>query len=237
MRTKGLMMKTIKTIQKIIFSSLLPLALLGITVQTQAQESVAPKAKKAPKQFYAGWYMRIRASAVTSSGREFHHDTAGVFGELVQSRFGKDRHDIASYGAATFQVVFPHYDWEALSGDYWSDYRKYRADIADRRAVYTFQIRNQNTVDLSSASLKLFVDEAQNVNFYRENGQVKYVETDTNLQMIEKFTLVDVDNNRTYAMDELENADLSMQSLHTRTFRLIRGEVRNKDFDPVAKPQ
>lgn len=237
MRIKGKEMKAIITmIQKLTLVVLMSIAFCGVSVQAKSQESVASKAKKAPKQQYAGWYMRIRASAVTSSGREFHHDTAGVFGELVHSRYKKDRHDIESYGATTFQVVFPHYDWEALSGDYWSDYRKYSAGKADARAVYTFQVRNQNTVDLSSASLKLFVDDAQNVNFYRENGQVKYVETDTNAQMIEKFTLVDVDNNRTYAMEELENAELSMEGLHTRTFRLVRGAVSNKDFSPVVKP-
>lgn len=230
-------MKKMKTIQQLTLSALLPLALLGESVQAKSQESVAPKVKKAPKQFYAGWYMRIRASAMTSIGREFHHDSAGVFGELVQSKDKNDRHDIASYGAATFQVVFPHYDWEELSGDYWSDYRPYRVDKADRRAVYTFQIRNQNTVDLSNASLKLFIDEAQNVNFYKENGQVTYVETNTNAKMFEKFTLVDVDNQRTYAIDELENADFSMEGLHTRTFRMVRGEVRKKDFDPVVKSQ
>jgi hypothetical protein len=236
MQIKGNEMKTITMIQKLTLTALVSFAFCSVSVQAETQESVAPKAKKAPKQFYAGWYMRIRASAVNSDGREFHHHTAGVFGELVQSSYKKDRHDIESYGAATFQVVFTHYDWEELSGDYWSDYRKYRADKADARAVYTFQVRNQNTVDLSNASLKLLVDEAQNVNFYREQGQVKYVETDINAQLSEKFTLVDVDNKRTYAMDEFENADLTMEGLHTRTFRLIRGEVRNKDFDPVVKP-
>ncbi len=181
--------------------------------------------------------MRIKAS-VTNDGIVYSHNTAGVFGELQESIDGKDRHDIPAYSAAVFQVVFPHYDWEEDSGDYWSDYRIWEKSRADTRVVYTFLLRNQKTVDLSNASLRLFVDPPQNVNYIKDkDGNIKYIESDKEPEKLHDFTLVDVDNHQTYAMDELENANLSMDGNHTRTFRLVRGSVADEDFDPIAKPE
>ena len=115
------------------------------TVQTthKAKKSKAKKSK-AKKVQYAGWYMRTRVSVTTQDGTVYSHNSAGVFGKLKQSKGKKDRHDIPSFGASALQVVFPHYNWgEEESGDYWSDYRKYKKDRAGKRVVYTFQVKNQ----------------------------------------------------------------------------------------------
>ena len=196
------------------------------------------KVKKAPKEKYAGWYMRTRVSAVTDEGKVYVHNSAGVFGKLKQSRWKKDRHDIPSYGAAALQVVFPHYNWEeGDAGDYWSDYRKYKESRVDARVVYTFQVKNQNTVDLSNAELHIALDDAIDVYYVKENGNVRYIEKGSNPEIKPKFTLVDVDNRQTYSVNELKNANLSMDGNHTRTFRWVRGKVRKRDFRPVVLPE
>ena len=196
------------------------------------------KAKKAKKEKYAGWYMRTRVSAITDDGTVYAHNSAGVFGKLKQSKWKKDRHDIPSYGAAVLQVVFPHYNWEeGEAGDYWSDYRKYKKRRANKRVVYTFQVKNQKTVDLSNAELYIMLDDAIEVNYVKEKGNVRYIEKGTNPKIKHKFTLVDVDNKQTYQTDELKNANLSMDGKHTRTFRWVRGNVRKRDFKPVVVPE
>ena len=193
---------------------------------------------KAPKVKYAGWYMRTKVSATADDGTVYSHNSAGVFGKLKQSRYKKDRHDIPSYGAAALQIVFPHYNWgEEDSGDYWSDYRKYKKKRVNKRVVYTFQVKNQKTVNLSNADLKITLDDAINVNFVKEHGNVHYTENGTNPDIKQAFTLVDVDNNQTYQPDELQYADLSMDGKHTRTFRWVRGRVKKKDFKPVVVPE
>lgn len=211
-----------------------------VYAQEMRDAGVVEESKKQKKQKVkdAGWYMRIRAIATTDDGTVYKHDTAGVFGKLKHSKYKKDRHDIPAYDAATFQVVFPQYNWGDDSGDYFSDYRKWKEKRTDKRVVYTFQVKNQKTVDLSNASLRLFVDPPQNVNFIKEsNGHIKYIETDKEPEKLDDFTLVDVDNQKTYSMDELENTNLSMDGNHTRTFRMVRGNVRKKDFKPVLRPE
>jgi len=196
------------------------------------------KKQKNKKTKYAGWYMRTRVSATTEDGTVYEHNSAGVFGKLKQSRYKKDRHDVPAYGPATLQVVFPHYNWgEDDSGDYWSDYRKYKKRRANKRAVWTFQVKNQKTVDLSNADIQIKLDDAKELMYVKENGNIKYTETGTNTEMKNKFTLVDVDNHQTYSVDELENANLSMDGNHTRTFRWVRGSVKRRDFRPVKLPK
>ncbi len=185
----------------------------------------------------AGWYMRIRALATTSEGTKYAHDSGGVFGELRQSRNRKDRHDIPSYGAATFHVVFPRYYWNEDSGDYDSDYRHYNARRSDRRRVWTFQVKNQKTADLSNASLRLFVDDPVRVTYVTKAGNVQYFERAADRSMQSKFTLVDVDNHMTYTLDNLKDTEFSMDGSHVRTFRLVRGQVKAKDFEPVTVPE
>jgi len=191
-----------------------------------------------PKQKYAGWYMRTTVKATTADGTVYRHNSAGIFGELKQSKFKRDKHDIPAYGPAVLQVVFPHYNWgEKESGDYWSDYRKYKKRRADKRAVWTFQIKNQKTVDLSNADIEIALKGAQNVDFVKEKGQIRYIETDVDSSKRDAFTLVDVDNNQTYSVDELKYANLSMDGKHVRTFRWVRGNVKERDFKPVVLPE
>ena len=187
---------------------------------------------------YAGWYMRTRVFATAADGTVYSHESAGVFGKLRQSKNKKDRHDIPAFSAATLQVVFPHYDWkEGDAGDYWSDYRRYRKRRSHRRTVWTFQVKNQKKVDLSNADLKIVLDDAIKVNYVKENGSIRYIESDTDKEMKSKFTLIDVDNNQTYQVDELPYANLSMDGKHTRTFRWVKGRVKKRDFRPVKMPE
>jgi hypothetical protein len=220
---------------------LLVLATIGSTALSargQKEHHEGHKTHKTKKVRDAGWYMRTRVSAITEDGTVYTHNTAGVFGELKQSKRKKDRHDIPAFGAATLQVVFPHYNWkEGDAGDYWSDYRRYNKRRANKRAVWTFLVRNQKGVDLSTAELKIELDDAKIISYTKENGSVKYTETGTDKEMKNKFTLVDVDNKQTYQVDELPYANLSMDGKHTRTFRWVRGRVKKRDFKPVVMPE
>ena len=207
----------------------------------EAQAALLPRWSrhdKTAKDKAAGWYMRTRVAATAEDGTVYEHNSAGVFGELLQSRNGKDRHDIPAYGPATLQVVFPHYNWKkGNAGDYWSDYRKYNKKRKNRRRVWTFLIRNQKSVDLSNADIQIKLDDAKMIDFRRVKGNVHYTERGTNPKMKNRFTLVDVDNHQTYSVDELSYANLSMDGKHTRTFRWVRGPVRPRDFRPLKMPK
>ena len=182
--------------------------------------------------------MRTTVEATAPDVTVYAHKTAGVFGELADSESGKDRHDIPSYGPAALQVVFPHYNWgEKESGDYWSDYRPYSQSEEETRAVWTFQIKNQKTVDLSNADIRINLEDAREVMYVKENGNVEYRETGTNTKMKNELTLVDVDNHQTYSVDELEYANFTMESKHARTFRWVIGSVKDEDFKPVVLPE
>ena len=187
----------------------------------------------------AGWYARVKVYATAADGTTYAHTTAGVFGELKESRSAKDRHDIPSYGPAALQVVFPHYDWgEGDSGDYWSDYRKFAGNEEEGRLVYTFLVRNQKDVDLSNASLRIAFDPVKRVEYANEsNGNTAYEEKASDTDMLKGFTLVDVDTGRTYAMDEIADAQLSMEGKHTRTFRIVKGTPQESDFAPLVMPE
>ena len=191
------------------------------------------KAKKATKEKYAGWYMRTKVYAITEDGKKYSHTTAGIFGKLKQSRWKKDVHDIPAFASATFQVVFPHLNWGEDSGDYLSNYYKYTKRRKNKRAVWTFQVKNQHGVDLSNAALRIELEGAQNVEYVKENGQVRYIATTLDPEKRERLTLVDVDNHKTYSVDELEDADLSMDGKHVRTFRWVMGRVKKRDFKPL----
>jgi hypothetical protein len=194
----------------------------------------AKTVKKHQKQKYAGWYMRTKVYATGTDGKEYSHTTAGVFGKLKQSRWKKDQHDVPAFGAVAFQIVFPHLNWGDDSGDYYSNYYKYKKRRKGKRAVWTFQIKNQNTVDLSNASIRIELEGAQNVDYVKSNdGKISYVETDMSEEKKNDLTLVDVDNHKTYSVDELEYANLSMDGKHARTFRWVRGNVKKRDFKPL----
>ena len=203
-----------------------------LTAGLQAGSAKSVKTRKAKE---AGWYMRTRIAATTPDGTVYAHNSAGVFGELRQSRNEYDRHDIPAYGPAVLQVVFPHYHWGTEhSGDYWSDYRKYNPKKPHQRRVWTFLVRNQKGVDLSQAALKIRLDDAEKVRSVKERGYIRYIESGTDVKMKERFTLVDVDHNETYSVDELPYTDFAMDGKHTRTFRWVRGPVKKKDFKPVT---
>lgn len=185
--------------------------------------AVEPAAKK------VGWYLRTTAKAELPDGRTFEHTTAGVFGELDDSEDGKDRHDIASYGKAVFQVRLIN-DELGKDVQYFSDYRKY--DGYDKKQVWTFQIKNQYDTDLSSASLKIDVEQMRNV--LRKEGESRFIETlAKNDDKRSQLVLVDVDNQKTYSYSELKTANLSMDGKHTRTFRWVLGGVDNADLEPL----
>ncbi len=205
--------------------------------EANAAPKVKNKAKKKQKAKYAGWYMQIKVSATAPNGKVYRHSSAGVFGQLKQSKKKIDKHDIPGYGAAVFQVVFPHYNWGDDSGDYYTDYRKWNKKKDGKRAVWTFQVKNQHSVHLENAPITIELEGLQNVDYTKEDGRIVYHETNLDLEKRNDFTLVDVDNNKTYSIDELENANLTMDGTHKRSFRWVRGEVRKKDFKPVPEPQ
>jgi hypothetical protein len=183
----------------------------------------------------AGWYLRTTAKATLSDGTTLEHKTAGVFGELDESEEGKDRHDIASYGGAAFQVRFIN---EALGEDtqYYSDYRKY--DGTDKKQVWTFVIINQKvddtTPNLADANLKIEVEQMREV--FKKEGDPFYIENlaKSTEDKRQQLTLVDVDNQKTYSYEALKTTTLSMGGLHTRTFRWVLGDVDQSDMEPLT---
>jgi len=200
-----------------------------------AQESGEPVAAAAGvKEKFAGWYMRIKVKATAPDGKVYTHNTAGVFGKLKQSRYKKDMHDIPSYGPAILQVVFPKTDLGEDSGDYFSDYRKWTREKSNKRVVYTFQIKNQHTVDLSHADIQITLKGQQNVAFTEKDGVVSYVEKKYKGGKRRAYNLVDVDNQKVYPFLKVKRADLNMDGKHTRTFRWVRGEVKPRDLKPLT---
>lgn len=189
-----------------------------------------------PEYKSAGWYGKTEVSATAADGTVYTHKSAGVFGVLLQSDDGKDRHDIAGYGASLFQVIFlPEFSTDTTAG-YFSEYKA--NDDNTSRKVWTFQLKNQNTVDLSNAPVSIHLNGIYDVEYKEENTSVTYRESSTvNDALKNKLTLVDVDNQTSYTVDELATANLKMDGKHTRTFRWVFGAVDATDYDPIAAPQ
>ena len=198
----------------------------GEAAVTASADTLQPK--------YAGWYMRTKVSATAPDGTVYSHNTAGVFGKLKQSLNKKDKHDIPSYGPAILQVVFPQTDWDENNGDYFSDYRRYTAAKANKRAVWTFQIKNQHTVDLSHADIKIQLEGQHYISFVDDDGVIKYDEMMYKAGKRRAYNLVDVDNQKVYSFLEVKKAKLNMDGLHTRTFRWVRRNVRPVDMKPLV---
>ena len=183
----------------------------------------------------AGWYGKTQVSATAADGTVYTHTTAGIFGELLQSEEDKDKHDILGYDTSILQVVFPQTEWGDDNGDYFSNYLNYDEYSVEKR-VWTFQIKNQHTVDLSNAPVTIDLEGVYDVKYKDENGKVEYKEsTDVNQTLLDTLHLVDVDNQAEYTLDELKTATLTMDGLHTRTFRWVMGTVEQDDYLPLSK--
>ncbi len=184
----------------------------------------------------AGWYGKTQVSATDSNGEIYRHTSAGVFGELVQSDDAKDQHDIPAMGSSIFKVIFPQADWaDEDNGEYFSDYRQYDPDSTEKQ-VWTFQVKNEEIVDLSNAPISIGLQGIFDVQYKEENGKVTYKEsTDVNQTILNNLHLVDVDNARDYTVGELQTANLTMDGVHTRTFRWVLGSVDSSDYTALAK--
>lgn len=182
----------------------------------------------------AGWYGKTQISATSTDGTVYTHNTAGIFGELLESTEAKDSNDVPGHGTALFQIVFPQTNWGEYNGDYFSNYQSFIEGESPKR-VWTFQIKNQKTVDLKDASIKITLDGIYDVTYLEENGRTRYKESRAlNPERTNILTLIDVDNHTSYAPSELKTADLSMDGLHVRTFRWVKGEVEESDYAPLT---
>lgn len=185
----------------------------------------------------AGWYGKTQVSATDTNGKVYKHSTAGVFGELVQSKNDQDQHDIPGYGATTFQVILlPDFSTDTTVG-YFSDYREYDEHSAEKQ-VWTFQVKNQQTVDLSNAPIHISLDGIHDVKYKDDNGSITYKESqETNQTILNDLHLVDVDNQTEYTVTQLQTANLAMDRQHTRTFRWVLGSVDSSDYEALPSPQ
>jgi len=178
----------------------------------------------------SGWYMRTVTTASLPDGTTFTHKSAGVFGELDESQDGKDRHDIASYDKAVLQAVFVNDNIDPQN-TYYSDYRHYGQN---GKEVWTFQVKNQQTTDLSNAAIHFEVEGPYTVYKNTKETSPRYIEKASKDESKKRaLTLVDVDNQRTYSYEELKTADLNMDGKHTRTFRWVLGDVDDADIEPL----
>jgi len=177
----------------------------------------------------AGWYMRTVVQAILPDGKVYEHKTAGVFGELEDSSDRRDGHDIESYGSAILQIVFINNRVD-ISKKYFSDYRAFSGN--DSKRVWTFLVKNDLNPDLSHADLKISVEKLRDV--FRKEGERLFSETVSNDQSKRQaLKLVDVDNQKVYSYDELQNTTLNMDGKRERTFRwVLNGTVDSSDMEP-----
>ena len=184
----------------------------------------------------AGWYGRTEVTATAPDGTTYSHKSAGVFGKLVQSSDEKDQHDIPGYGPALLQVIFiPDFSTDTTAG-YFSEYKHY--DGTNAKASWTFQVKNQQDVDLSTAPITIKLSAVHDVRYRDDNGTVTYKESsESNITLLNQLTLVDVDNGIEYSASDLQTAFLNMNGKHTRTFRWVLGTVESTDYEPLAAPQ
>ena len=178
-----------------------------------------------------GWYMRTVATATTPEGKVYTHRTAGVLGELKDSSDSLDRHDIDAFGTATLYVVFPKVKNNSVE-DYFSDYHRY--DPNDQydaeRQVWTFQVKNETGEDLSNASINLKIEGPYKV--YKKKDGVGYEEIASgDNEMLQHLSLVDLDNHKVYAYNQLQNVDLSMEGKKVRTFRWVLGGILSEHLN------
>ena len=210
---------------------------------TEIPPVIGPPAPAPDPYRSAGWFARTEVKAIDSNGVVYEHKTAGVFGALVQSSDVQDQHDIPGYGAALFQVIFlPDFSTDTTAG-YFSEYKKFDENSVNNKKVWTFQIKNQNSVNLSGEKIVIDLEGAYNVKYRDDRGRVEYEEsTDINTTILDRLTLIDVDNQTSYGASELSGLDLRMNDadgnpVHTRTFRWVLGSVDASDYVALPAPQ
>jgi hypothetical protein len=169
-----------------------------------------------------GWYARATVTAITPDSKIYKHTTAGVFGELKDSNDAQDRHDIEAMNSGVVQILFVNEDIEA-DKKYYSDYRELNDT---KKESWTLVVSNISGEDISDADIKLDISSIYDV-FTQNNRYVEKVSDDQS--KLQKMTLVDLDNNQTYSIDELKDANLNMDGKKERYFRLVLGDVTESD--------
>jgi len=198
------------------------------TINGGDKPPVPHTAKKKPD----GWYMCTVATATTPEGKVYVHKTAGILGELKESKDTLDRHDINAFGKATLYVVFPKVEGNGELEDFFSDYHRYNPNdqYNAERQVWTFQVKNETGEDLSNASINLKIDGPYKV--YKKKGGVGYEEVKTeDKEMLNHLSLVDLDNHKVYAYNELSSVELSMEGKKVRTFRWVLGGILSENLN------
>ena len=215
---------------KLIFSGVI-VGLMGIIIGCGSNNSSETAS-------LAQWYARTTVSTVNPDTQMvIEHKTAGVFGQLHESSDEKDVHDIIGMGTqtATLEVVFPKSEWDSDNGDYFSDYHS----VKEGGDSWIFQVKNMynpdRPVDLKDEAITIALDGIYTVKSTVVNGSTRYSEklnpTD---EKLEELTLIDLDNQIAYSVSELPNAQISMDGMHTRTFKWVLGEVTEADYTPLA---
>ena len=205
-----------KTKAKIIISGLLSLALLTVTgcgsngessVETQNPvtpdnpEAVIPVIPvdpiPAPDPYKtAGWYGKTQVSATASDGKVYKHETAGVFGERVDSAMMRKT-------SMTFQVmVQPYCKWyfRRHNGEMTTTVTTSQTiNISMKRVMQKesgpFRSRTSIRWILSNAPITIDLDGIYDVSYIEKEGQVEYKESkDINQTLLSTLHLVDVDN-------------------------------------------
>ena len=193
---------------------------------TSVADKIGTSKSYTPKKI--GWYGRIVAKATLKDGREFIQYKEGVFGEYIDSIDGIDRHDIPSYGTDILRVVFIHPDLNDTT-TYYSDYRQYIQN-SDKKEVWTFQVKNDRDINLAKASLKIYIKGLYEI----FDNRAKIEEKISKNQDIKRdLKIIDVDNHSLYLLDESNSINLSMDGKHTRTFRIIKGDVVDEDYKSI----
>jgi len=215
---------------RLFLSALLAVVLMNGCGGGSNGEGTDPQTTQTP----SGWYMRTEAKAITANGTEYIHKSAGVMGELEDSQEGKDRHDIAAFGAPALSVVFTQTTWGEKNGAYFSDYRYYTGN--EERQVWTIQVKNNTrAADLTQAVLQLTVTGPYAVYKVDDNGSkvIKEVLMKDD-QKKNNLILVDVDNQKEYSYEALQNTELRMDGLAVRTFRwVLNGSTTDSDYEPL----
>jgi hypothetical protein len=191
---------------------------------------------KKNKSKYAGWHAAIKVKFKKLNTKVYQYKNSTVFGELVNSRNGKDRQDVLSVSSNAIEVVFPQYEWYDNRGDYESDYRHNRKSKENAKKVWTFQIRLKKDVNLKNVPFSISLDGIYDINISKDNSKVMYAEVRKDLEKRDLFNLVDVDNGLMYFYDELKDITFTMGGLKRRTFRWIKnGLADKKEYEKVTQ--